>query len=335
MPTARTNLSTSAVNGRVYAIGGRLGNNSLFSTVEEYDPATDTWTPKAGMPTARTMLTTSVLNGKIYAIGGSISIGGPQPVATVEAYDPYPITVDFNGDGIVDIDDLVLLIEHWGQDNPMYDLAPPYGDGVVDVRDLEVLMSYWGQDVSFIAHWKLDETGGDVAYDSVADNDAAVMGDALWQREGGHVDGAIQFDGVSSYLSAPFILDPAEQPFSVFTWIKGGQPGQAIISQHNGFGEWLSLDAAGSLISTLTFPLPAVTSDVVITDDLWHRVGLVSDGSGMSLYVDDIEVARSETSPVLPAYGDLQIGTGNIREPGTFWSGLIDDVRIYDRVVAP
>ena len=85
----------------------------------------------------------------------------------------------------------------------------------------------------------------------------------------------------------------------------------------------------------MTFPLPAVTSEVVTTDDLWHRIGLVSDGSGISLYVDDVEVARSDASPVLPASGGLQIGAGKNLEPGTFWSGMIDDVCIYDRVVVP
>ena len=81
--------------------------------------------------------------------------------------------------------------------------------------------------------------------------------------------------------------------------------------------------------------MPAVPSNVVVTDDQWHRVGLVSDGAGMSLYVDDIEVARTPTSPILPASSDLQIGAGKNLEPEAFWSGLIDDVRIYDRVIVP
>ncbi|MHC4147361.1 MAG: kelch repeat-containing protein, partial [Planctomycetota bacterium] len=116
MPTARTYLSTSVVNGRVYAIGGRTSNRNAFSTVEEYDPATDTWTPKAGMPTERLRMTTSVANGKIYAIGGSGNRGGPDAIATVEEYDPYPIVVDFNGDGIVDSADVSLMIDYWGTD---------------------------------------------------------------------------------------------------------------------------------------------------------------------------------------------------------------------------
>jgi hypothetical protein len=31
----------------------------------------------------------------------------------------------------------------------------------------------------------------------------------------------------------------------------------------------------------------------------------------------------------------LYIGAGASLTPGTFWSGLIDDVRIYDRAVKP
>jgi hypothetical protein len=58
--------------------------------------------------------------------------------------------VDFNGDGIVDLVDLMMLIEHWGTDNPLYDIGPmSWGDGIVDEADLEVLMSYWGQAVHY------------------------------------------------------------------------------------------------------------------------------------------------------------------------------------------
>jgi len=81
MPTPRAGLGVSAVNGKIYAIGGE------GRTVEEYNPGTDTWTRKADMPTARGFFTTSVANGKIYAIGGALGTGGPA-FKTVEEYDP-------------------------------------------------------------------------------------------------------------------------------------------------------------------------------------------------------------------------------------------------------
>ena len=74
MPTLRSGFTTCVVNGKIFAIGGYvdgLGDLSL-STVEVYDPKTDTWERKADMPTARTDAATSVVDGKIYAMGGTI-----------------------------------------------------------------------------------------------------------------------------------------------------------------------------------------------------------------------------------------------------------------------
>ena len=100
MPTSRFSLSTSIVNGKIYAIGGATilnGVKSYFSTVEEYDPATDTWVKKADMLTTRAYLSTSVVKGKIYAIGGSRQ--WPVPLATVEEYTPegWPFSVSPQG----------------------------------------------------------------------------------------------------------------------------------------------------------------------------------------------------------------------------------------------
>ena len=58
--------------------------------------------------------------------------------------------VDFNGDGIVGLDDLMILIEYWDQDNPSVDIGPmPWGDGVVNDADIEILLKYWGQEVDY------------------------------------------------------------------------------------------------------------------------------------------------------------------------------------------
>ena len=83
MPTARYDLTSSVVNGIIYAIGG-FKDGSRLNTVEAYDPSTNTWTTRTPMPTARNYLTSSVVNGIIYAIGGINS----SYLNTVEAYDP-------------------------------------------------------------------------------------------------------------------------------------------------------------------------------------------------------------------------------------------------------
>jgi N-acetylneuraminic acid mutarotase len=87
MPTERGWLSTSEINGKIYAIVGAQPNVPL-STVEEYDPATDTWTKKKDIPTGRWGLSTSVVNGKIYVIGGTAGRVAPWgSLTTVEEYD--------------------------------------------------------------------------------------------------------------------------------------------------------------------------------------------------------------------------------------------------------
>jgi hypothetical protein len=257
--------------------------------------------------------------------------------------------VDFNSDGIIDIADLVALIEHWGEEDPFYDIGPlPLGDGMVDEADLKVFMSHWSQeayDPSLIAHWKLDETEGDIAYNSISDNYGIISGNPTWQPDSGQVAGALKFDGVDDYISTDFVLDPSDSPFSIFAWIKDGAADQAILSQENG-ANWLIADAVNGVLKTdLKEPAssgrdpqppgPPLICSKVITDGDWHRVGFVRDGINRILYVDDVEVARDTAANLETGGGGLYIGAGSDLEPGTFWSGLIDDVRIYNRVMSP
>jgi OOP family OmpA-OmpF porin len=51
--------------------------------------------------------------------------------------------VDLNGDGIVDADDMCIIVNNWGTDNSLCDIGPmPFGDGIVDVQDLIVLAEH-------------------------------------------------------------------------------------------------------------------------------------------------------------------------------------------------
>jgi Tol biopolymer transport system component len=51
--------------------------------------------------------------------------------------------VDLNSDGIVDSIDMCIIVDNWGTDNPLCDIGPmPWGDGVVDVEDLIVLAEH-------------------------------------------------------------------------------------------------------------------------------------------------------------------------------------------------
>jgi len=91
MPTARSVLGVTAVNGRIYAIGGSntsgmisglpafamygQATSGFVGTNEEYDPSTNTWANKAPMPTPRMAFAIAAYQNKIYCIGGRTTTG--------------------------------------------------------------------------------------------------------------------------------------------------------------------------------------------------------------------------------------------------------------------
>jgi hypothetical protein len=252
--------------------------------------------------------------------------------------------VDFNGDGIVDMKDFSKLGQHWGQDEPsVVDVGPmPWGDGRVDIHDIAALVEQWLTYPGTVAYWKLDETEGFTAHDSAGTHDGFVMSiNPLWRPTDGIVNGTLELDGIDDFVSAPFVFNPAEGTFSVFAWVKGGAPGQVIVSQQPAAtypgSTWLAVDALnGKLLTELMFPQPALHSESVITDGQWHEIGLVWDGSRRHLYVDGKEVAIDGPGVgALASNGEIYLGVGKSLEAGTFWSGLIDDIRIYDRAITP
>ncbi len=92
MPTARQGHSSCVVNGKIYVIGGvKDANDSIITTIEEYDPATDIWTTKTNMQTPRSWFGICTVNGKIYAIGGGKNVLGVG-LSTVDEYDPVADT---------------------------------------------------------------------------------------------------------------------------------------------------------------------------------------------------------------------------------------------------
>jgi len=250
--------------------------------------------------------------------------------------------VDLNGDGIVDSADMCIMVDHWGENYSLCDIGPtPLGDGIVDVEDLIVLAEHLFEEVypdELVAYWKLDEEEGDIAYDSTGDNYGTLSGNLTWQPESGQVAGALQFDGIDDYISTGNVLNPKLVEFSVFAWIKGGSPGQVIISQKSSFGgsggTWLGTDVSDCrLMTALTSPTASpLESEFVITDNQWYHTGFVWDGSHRQLYVDGTQVAKDTVAltALKPSTGGLYIGVAKDRDPASFFSGLIDDVRIYD-----
>jgi N-acetylneuraminic acid mutarotase len=337
MTTARGFLSTCVMEGKIYAIGGCLNayDSSDLSSMEAYDPATDTWRIMPSMQVKRKGLGSAVVNGRIYAIGG-VSHGGWDPaLATVEEYDPDPFVVDLNADEVVNFKDFSMLAQYWYQDQS------PLVNHRLDYEDLAAFADCWLKEIlpaNLVAYWKLDETEGSLAHDSAGNHDGVLSTEnPLWRPLDGMVNGALELDGIDDCVSTPFVLDPDAGPFSAFAWIRGGVPGQVILSQVGRANWLLASSATGALMTELKPGIlgKSLSSQALITDGDWHSVGLTWNKPDRVLYVDYSEVARDTQSGVSPSDGGVHLGAGKDLGAGRFFCGLIDDVRIYNRAIVP
>jgi len=87
MPTARGGLAVTALDGKLYAIGG-YGESGNEGAVEAYDPATREWSAKAPLATPRDHLAAAAAGGRIYAVAGRLKRDYGQNLAVTEVYDP-------------------------------------------------------------------------------------------------------------------------------------------------------------------------------------------------------------------------------------------------------
>jgi N-acetylneuraminic acid mutarotase len=105
MPTKRGAAAAAVANGKIYVTGGAASldgvtengihptrPHNVMSTVEEYDPATNSWRSVRNMLVPRNHHVTASVGDRLYTIGGRIGsafiTGGATNIDLVEMYDP-------------------------------------------------------------------------------------------------------------------------------------------------------------------------------------------------------------------------------------------------------
>ncbi|MER6913331.1 LamG domain-containing protein [Streptomyces sp. NPDC000594] len=146
-----------------------------------------------------------------------------------------------------------------------------------------------------------------------------------------HAETALHFDGTGDYLNvgdAP-ALKFQGRAYAVEAWVKPGAAGGPVLARWNGpeqGGFQLRITETGQV--ALDHGGGTLTSEQTIAPDSWAHIAASFDGTVATLYID----GAFSGSKVLPASGDesalVHIGA---REHGPFYSGTIDELRIWNR----
>ncbi|MGH2659736.1 MAG: Kelch repeat-containing protein, partial [Actinomycetota bacterium] len=97
MTTRRDNPGSAVLNGMLYIFGGRTRNadgstvDAALTSVEMYNPTTNTWSARAPMPSGRRTMVVGTIGGRAQVMGGEVP-GGAGVSSANEEYDPVTDT---------------------------------------------------------------------------------------------------------------------------------------------------------------------------------------------------------------------------------------------------
>ncbi|MHC4570513.1 MAG: LamG-like jellyroll fold domain-containing protein [Planctomycetota bacterium] len=202
-------------------------------------------------------------------------------------------------------------------------------------------------DPNLVSWWKFDEGSGTIAYDSAGGNDGTLYYGPQWTAS--RAGSALDFDGGNDHVRVPDnnSLDFGTGSFSISAWIKiegsSSGPEHTIVGKRKPTGDnnayhFCIVKSTGKLsLRTRDATLSTITGVTAINDGNWYHVAAVRNSNGMTeLYVNGVLDASA-----LLAVRDVDVdndgflGIGRHSTLGAaYFNGLIDDVRIYDRVLS-
>jgi hypothetical protein len=197
-----------------------------------------------------------------------------------------------------------------------------------------------------VGFWLFNETGGLTAYDLSGNlNHGTLTNGPIWSP--GRSGQALSLDGTDDYVNVPdnSSLDIASN-FTLSSWVNyttsGGTNARTVFAKDNalvGEGYGLYLDYQNNAIPACYARIGGSwvsAKGLAHNNGRWHHIVGVYDGSNLNLYVDCVKEANSAATGTVTTNSDpLQIGHFNTGPSGTYFLGLTDDVRVYNRALSP
>ena len=184
-------------------------------------------------------------------------------------------------------------------------------------------------DPTLMGWWSLDEGSGTVAVDwSGHDNHGDLVGEPLWVA--GQVGGALEFDG-DNWVDCGNVLT-ITGPLTIACWVN-----PAGLTGDNG---WVTRQAAYAFKSSsdhLRFTTPGIRDhdalNAILQVGNWQHVAVTFEPDqvgGVGFFINGIEKDRLDASSLSAGSGPFRIGNNQWSQ---FYEGMIDDVRVYNRIL--
>jgi hypothetical protein len=195
--------------------------------------------------------------------------------------------------------------------------------------------------VRLIASYDFDEGGGTIAADGSGNGNALSVTAGAWSLSGKLGAAAASFNGTGSIASAPDA--PSLNPTGGLTmeaWVRplGSVAGDRVLVTKErpggGFPWGLYLSGGVPTVWITTGATTTVQATTALPLSTWSFVAATYDGARLRIYVNGTEVAnRPATGLLTTAPGPLSVG-GDVTW-GEYFSGTIDNVRVYSAAVSP
>ena len=180
------------------------------------------------------------------------------------------------------------------------------------------------------------------AVDVRGSNDGTLINGATFDQ--GAVHQGFSLNGDAQYVDVP---DSAQLsitgPMTIDAWIKANDIASehAIVEKYDGGGTNGYFFRLSSGTGRLVFGIcnsstcDAVTGATQVTTGTFHHVAAVFDGANLQVYLDG-NLDNGAATGIVPTDGtnSLEIGARG-GSPGNFFSGIIDEVEIFNRALSP
>ncbi len=195
-----------------------------------------------------------------------------------------------------------------------------------------------------VGWWTFNDGSGTSAADSSGQGHTGTLTNGpVWT--GGKRDGGLSFDGINDYVDLNNNITADASDFSYAVWVKSAAGSGAIMGRGqdgSGSGWSVAVDDNGTgygfnIVRTVPsiVQVPGAGGGITVVLGQWqHIVVIYRQGVSITMYVNGgFDSTISDAGSVLRSSSvGVRIG-GNAGGSNAYFSGVIDDVRIYNRAL--